>query len=95
MAKRIDVFLPPGVQQRLHEELGQVPRVLPASAGKKIEALWRKRNTCPDDELDGIDVEIADIAIAAFDDSARRQSSGVNARRNRMQGAVDRRDRDE
>jgi len=95
MAKRVYTFLPPGVQRRLHDELGQVPRVLPPAAAKKIEAMWKRRNTCDANEIDAIDAEIAGIAIASFDASSARQSAGSNARRNRMQNALDRRERDE
>ena len=60
-----DIFVPPGVQVRLADRLGDIPRQLPAGAASKIEALWAKRNTAPDDQLDGIDASMETIVVSS------------------------------
>src|SRR5260221_11000840 len=55
MANRITygpIFLPPGIQMRFGEH---VPRHLPIRYVKRIEELWRRRNTAPESDLYGID----------------------------------------
>jgi len=40
------------------ETLGFVPRIAPASVARAIEALWARRNVCPESEVEKIDREM-------------------------------------
>jgi hypothetical protein len=46
MSKLKSVFLPPGVQIKLSERLGTIPRQLPPAIVAQIDALWMRRNQC-------------------------------------------------
>ena len=86
-----DTFLPPGVQAALFARLGTYPRQLPIADAAKIEALWLKRNNCPEDEIETIDMEMEEIAAGAGPE-AISASRAINAKRNRIQSSIDRRD---
>lgn len=57
------IFLPPGVQIRLNERLGNVPRQLPDAAAEIIEELWEERNIAPDEDIDRIDRRMERIVM--------------------------------
>ena len=85
------VFLPPGVQAKLYERLGTCPRQLPIAAVTQIDALWMRRNQCDESEIDAIDAQMEEIAATAADPKAMAVSHAINAKRARIQGAIDRR----
>lgn len=60
----VETFLPPGVQIKLWDKRGVVPHMLPIDAHNKIMALWNRRNTCDESEIEAIDIEMESIAIA-------------------------------
>ena len=79
-----DIFLPPGVQMRLADRLGAIPRQLPTGAASKIEALWAVRNTAMNDQLDVIDAKLETIVVSSvLADRARqphvaKRDEGIN-----------------
>jgi hypothetical protein len=58
-----DIFLPPGVQMRLFDKLGRVPRRASDIVAEQIERLWRERNNAPEYDLDRIDRGMKDLII--------------------------------
>ena len=64
--KKKDVFFPPGVQVKLYQRLGNVPRMLPLNVVSKINALWDKRNICPEKDIEAIDKEMVKIVIRQY-----------------------------
>ncbi len=86
-----DTFLPPGVQARLFTALGSCPRVLPVAPAKQIEDLWARRNNCPEDEIAAIDAEMESIATK-YASAGAPVSRAINAKKSRIQTAIDRRD---
>lgn len=61
--KLIDTFVPTGVQARLYERLGRIPRQARPETAVKIEALWNQRNTCPEEEVAAIDDEMLALML--------------------------------
>jgi hypothetical protein len=57
-----DMFLPPGVQARLWERFGFVPRQADETTVAQVEALWLKRNQAPEEQLTTIDDEMYRLA---------------------------------
>jgi hypothetical protein len=92
-SKLVSVFLPPGVQAKLYEVLGNCPRMLPADAAQKITTLWTRRNNCPEEELDSLDKQMLDIAVeSSVMPGVMAQSTAINTKKNLIQSAIDRRD---
>src|SRR5438128_851991 len=60
----IDIFLPPGVQMRLSERLGMIPRQTTVGTAKAIEQLWRTRNRCEESEVDAIDKRMENLIVS-------------------------------
>lgn len=50
-----EVFLPPGVQARLIEKTGSVPRKLDEKTVAEIDVLWDRRNSASESDLAAID----------------------------------------
>lgn len=59
-----EIFLPPGVQMRLNESLGFIPRFFPVAAANDLDALWKVRNTCEEAEVAEVDACMEKLAMS-------------------------------
>lgn len=64
--KKVDIFLPPGVQQNLFARLrtNAIPRQATPALAAKINALWMARNNAPEQDLAAIDARMEELVIA-------------------------------
>lgn len=67
--------------------------MLPVDAAQRINTLWTRRNNCPEEDLDSIDKQMLDIAVeSSVMPGVMAQSAAINAKKNRIQTNIDRRD---
>lgn len=59
------IFFPPAVQAKTHSKLGHCPNEASEKLAAEIEAVWERRNTAPDSELEDIDCELERLAFLA------------------------------
>ena len=61
-----DLFFPPGVQREFFRLVPEkpVPQTASAEIQARMAALWEKRNTCDESDLDDIDADMLRIAVA-------------------------------
>jgi len=76
-----EIFLPPGVQARLHQRLGACPREAEDYIADRIDALWRLRNQTIESRIAELDYAMADLAADGHHEiSVRAIDVGVDLR---------------
>lgn len=61
-----DLFFPPGVQRKFFQLVPEkpLPRIASPEIHARMDALWVRRNSCAESEIDYIDADMLRIAVA-------------------------------